>query len=129
MSKAAPNKKLNIIIAAVIVALVLAGVAGVYLFGQTTDARTAVVKDADGNEYTFALSENAQQTITSSAGSNTIVVENGTVRVSEADCPNHDCVEQGAIQSAGQQIVCLPHKLTVDVTDQNGEAEYDVVGK
>lgn len=123
------RKRLNLIVALVLVVLALGGAAATYAFGESTDARSAVVRDADGNEYAFALDQDAEQTITSSAGSNIIVVEDGTVRVSEADCPNHDCVEQGSISKAGQQIVCLPHELTVDISDEDAEAEYDVVGK
>lgn len=122
------RKKLNFALVAIILALVMGAFAATYAFGESTDARLAVVKDADGNEYVLSLSEDAQKTVTTSAGTNVVVVENGTVRVTDADCPNHDCVEQGAISKAGQQIVCLPHKLTIDISDENAEAEYDVVG-
>lgn len=122
------RKKINFVIVGVILAVVLGAFAATYAFGESTDARSAVVKDAAGNEYTLSLAEDTTKTITTSVGTNVIVVEDGTVRVFEADCPNHDCVEQGAISKAGQQIVCLPHKLTVDVTDANAEEEYDVVG-
>lgn len=129
MGRVGARKRLNAIMALVMVVMVLCGAAATYAFGQVSDARSAVVHDADGNEHWFALDQDVEQVISSSAGSNTIVVENGTVRVSEADCPNHDCVEQGAIFAAGQQIVCLPHKLTVDISDADAASEFDVVGK
>jgi len=66
--------------------------------------------------------------VSTDAGRNTIQVKNGEVQVSDADCPNHDCVNQGAISKAGQQIVCLPHKLTVDISSKDASAEYDVMG-
>lgn len=67
--------------------------------------------------------------VSTSEGTNTIQVKGGEVSVSDADCPNHDCVNQGAISRAGQQIVCLPHKLTVDISDKEASAEYDVIGR
>lgn len=126
--KAASHRKLNIALVVIIVAVVAAGAYAVSAFGQSVQAKSAVVHDADGKEYVLPLSKNAETVISSSAGSNTIVVENGTVRVSDADCPNHDCVNQGAISKAGQQIVCLPHKLTIDISDKDASAEYDVMG-
>ena len=128
----AAGNKAGIIVVVVLVALVAAGAAATYIFGAATDARTAHIQDADGNTYDMPLNENATLVVDSSAGENTVVVEDGTVRVSEADCPNQDCVHQGRISNAGQQIVCLPHKLVVSIVDgsgdDSGDASYDVVG-
>ncbi len=125
----APRKKLNVVFAAVIVALVIGGVLATNAFGQSVSAKSAVVKDSDNNEYVLDLSKDSTTVVTTSLGTNLVVVENGTVRVSESDCPNHDCVDQGAISKAGQQIVCLPHKLTIDISDREASPTYDVVGK
>ena len=46
---------------------------------------------------------------------NLIMVENGRVCVSEADCPDQICVRHGWIRYAGESIVCLPHRLVVTV--------------
>ena len=37
----------------------------------------------------------------------------------EADCPDGYCKEQGRISGQKQTIVCLPHKLVVEVIRQN----------
>ncbi len=125
----APRKKLNVVFAAVIIALVIGGVLATNAFGQSVAAKSAVVKDSDNNEYVLDLSKDSATVVSTELGTNLVVVENGTVRVSEADCPNHDCVNQGAISKAGQQIVCLPHKLTIDISDREAAPTYDVVGK
>ena len=125
----APRKKLNVVFAAVIIALVIGGVLATNAFGQSVAAKSAVVKDSDNNEYVLDLSKDSTTVVSTELGTNLVVVENGTVRVSEADCPNHDCVDQGAISKAGQQIVCLPHKLTIDISDREAAPTYDVVGK
>ena len=123
------RKKLNLIIAAVLVALVLGGVIATNAFGQVTPAKSAVVKASDGTEYVLDLSKDSITTNSTSLGSNVVVVQNGAVHVEEADCANHDCVSQGSISKAGQQIVCLPHQLTIDISDQEAGPTYDVVGK
>ena len=75
------------------------------------------------------LSKDDILTVASSAGTNVIEVQSDKVRVSEADCPNQDCVDQGWISNAGQQIVCLPHKLVVNITNKDAASAYDVVGQ
>ena len=46
--------------------------------------------------------------------------EDAVLRMEEADCPDGTCVRQGAIQSPGETIVCLPHRVTVTIVG-NGE--------
>lgn len=122
--------KAGAIVVAVLVVLVLAGFAAMQAFGALSDARTAHIQDADGKTYDMPLSEDGQVTVATAEGKNTIVVEGGKVRVESADCPNQDCVHQGEISQAGQQIVCLPHKLVVSI-ESDGESTgsaYDVMG-
>ena len=33
----------------------------------------------------------------------------------EADCPDKYCVKQGKIKNVGETIVCLPHKVVVEI--------------
>lgn len=127
--KAYRRMKLNVVAVLVIAAVALAVAAAANALGSAVDARTAVIQDADGNTFTMPLSQDDVLTVASSAGTNVIEVQAGKVRVSEADCPNQDCVEQGWISKAGQQIVCLPHKLVVNITDEDAASAYDVVGQ
>jgi hypothetical protein len=129
---AAPNRKLNIVlVVAIVVVAVGTFVATRALAGGGTAATgaEAVIRDADGNEQRMPLSEDGELTVTTSAGTNTVQVKDGKVCVREADCPNQDCVEQGWIGDSSQQIVCLPHKLTVDIEDPNSASTIDVMGR
>lgn len=47
--------------------------------------------------------------------SNTILVEQGRIRVSEAGCPDQVCVSQGFISDGTTPIVCLPNKLIIEI--------------
>lgn len=49
-------------------------------------------------------------------GSNTIQVEPGRIRVLEADCPDQVCVRQGWVSDEVTPIVCLPHRLVIQVS-------------
>lgn len=51
-----------------------------------------------------------------------VVVSDGTVQVSESDCPDKICVERGAISRAGESVVCLPNRVVVVISGK-GEVE------
>lgn len=62
-----------------------------------------------------------------SGGNNTIRVERGRIAVIDADCPDKVCVNQGYIDNGAVPIVCLPHKLSITITDKKEEIDA-VVG-
>ena len=55
-------------------------------------------------------------------GSNTILVEQGRIRVIEANCPDQVCVRQGAISGGYVPIACVPHGLVIDILNPEDEA-------
>jgi len=57
------------------------------------------------------------------SGTNTVQVERGRVRVSEADCPDQICVDQGWISDGTAPIVCLPHRLMIQIVDGGGDLD------
>lgn len=61
--------------------------------------------------------------VESEGGSNTILVEPGRIRVSEADCPDQVCVSQGFISDGTVPVVCLPHKLMIEIV--GGGSAFD----
>jgi hypothetical protein len=54
-------------------------------------------------------------TVESELGSNTIKVGHGSIAVVEADCPEQICVNQGSISDSSVPIVCLPHRLVIQI--------------
>lgn len=56
------------------------------------------------------------------AGSNTVVIRDGSVEVESANCGNQVCVEHAPITGAGEQIVCLPHGMVVEVVAEESDA-------
>lgn len=57
------------------------------------------------------------------SGSNTVLVEKGRIRVSEADCPDQICVHQGYISDGTVPIVCLPHRLMIEIVGAGGDLD------
>lgn len=50
---------------------------------------------------------------------NVIQIKNRTVSMLEADCKNQVCVKSASIESIGENIVCLPHKVIVKIIGKN----------
>ena len=50
-------------------------------------------------------------------GTHLIIVESGSVRVAEADCPDGICAQHLPISKNGQSIVCLPYRLVITVEE------------
>lgn len=58
-------------------------------------------------------------------GTNVLLVQDGSARMVDANCPDGLCVKQGAVRYTGQCITCLPNKLTVTVV--GGDGSVDIV--
>ncbi|MBR3224742.1 MAG: NusG domain II-containing protein [Atopobiaceae bacterium] len=103
--------------------LVLAALAVVFaLFGPWRASNAgelfAVVHDADGGERRLPLSVDQTCEVQTSLGRNVVVVQDGAARMTEADCPHKSCTQQQPISQPGQQIICLPHQLWVEIVSQ-----------
>lgn len=112
--------------------LLLAGgiLALVLHFGAKKGA-TVEVRVAGKVTASYSLQKNQTIELEGEGGSNTLVIEGGKAWMAEADCPDGLCLGMGKISSAGQSIVCLPHKLVVEVKSAQGSAEpaLDMVAK
>ncbi len=61
------------------------------------------------------LSEDCAIPITTLDGYNKFVVKDGMAYIEEADCANQICVNHEPISTKNETIVCLPHKLVVEI--------------
>lgn len=64
---------------------------------------------------TYSLSEDQTLEIHNSYGNNTLTISGGTAVMTASDCRNQICVRSGGISEPGQMIVCLPHRLSVEI--------------
>ena len=73
--------------------------------------------------HTLDLSVDRVLTVQTDRGTNVITVKDGKIAVTQADCPDHYCMDRGFC-AGGTQIVCLPNRLVIRFT---GEQELDGV--
>lgn len=70
----------------------------------------------DGRLYgKFPLYEDIVVDIDEPLGHNTLVISDGQACISKADCPDRYCVKHSAVSKIGETIICLPHKLVVEI--------------
>ena len=105
-------KKRDIILALMMILLGIVGY-GVIRLGQKKGSQVVIYVDTT-------------KEIQTAKGTNTLVIENGMAYVTDADCPDQVCIRMGKISKTGENIVCLPHKLVIQVEGDVGqESEYD----
>ena len=90
-----------------------------------------VVIKIDGEVYgSYLLNTDQTIEIDNAHGQNTIMIENGTVRMEYADCPDGYCISKGTVSKNGDAIVCLPHRLVVEVVkSETTDDDLDAVAQ
>jgi len=63
----------------------------------------------------YSLSTNLTKEIKTEYGSNTLIISKGECYIINADCRDGICVSRGKISKIGESIVCLPHKMIVEI--------------
>ncbi len=110
---------------AVVVLLLAGALYGTGLLRPSQAGAVAVIY-VDGVEvHRLPLSVDGRWRLETAQGYNEIVVENGTVLVEEADCRDGICVNHAPVSLEKESIVCLPHKMVIEV--EGGEEGVDAV--
>ncbi len=114
----------------IVVVLLLAGVTAIFfcLNGGETGKLVRIV--IDGREYgNYSIEESQRIEISNDYGENRIVIENYEVFMEHADCPDQYCVNHKAISKTNETIVCLPHRLVVELHGEKKEIEFDSIAR
>ena len=117
-------KKRDIILALV---LILLGIVcyGVIRLGQKKGSQVIIYEDQK-EIGRYDLNADTTKEIQTAKGMNILEIKNGMAYVTEADCPDQVCIRMGKISKTGETIVCLPHKLVIQVEGDVGQkSEYD----
>lgn len=122
-------KKIDILL---IVFFILFSFGLIFIFvALEANGQAMVIVSADGQEVLrFNPSQNIGSTfeIASQNGTNKIYVdEGGAVSMIYASCPDHLCLNQGAISFSFQSIVCLPNRVVVQLMQLEEAINLDAV--
>lgn len=129
MKKSEKKNKFRNDVILVTVILIIAVTVLLFINGTKVTGDRVVVK-IDGEETeVYSLSENIEFEIKTGKNNeniNVVVIENGRVRVTEADCPDGICKDYRPISYVGQTIVCLPHKVVIEIVGDEADSDLDV---
>ena len=108
-------KKGDILLSAFFVLIAVVMLICAFWFKQ--DGKKAVIS-IDGKVYgEYLLSEEQTIDISTEKGKNNVVIKAGKVSVQDADCPDKYCVNHVAVDSVGETIVCLPHRVIIEIKE------------
>ncbi|MCM1154598.1 MAG: NusG domain II-containing protein [Roseburia sp.] len=111
--------------------------------GNGEDSERTIVRELSAETWEKWSQESGQEgaAVTENAALryeayNILVCREGEVSVIAADCPDQICVHHTPVSKAGENIICLPHKVVVEIVadkaiggngDNSGENELDGV--
>ena len=116
----------------IVLVLILSSFLPIFIFGQTQTADKEAVLRVDGTEIKrFDLVE-GQKTYTylyedEDGDTNLLEIEGDRIRIKEADCGDQICVRRGWASKNGETIVCLPHKLVIEIQAADGSETDDLI--
>lgn len=104
----------------VILLVVLAG--GMYIGNQIMNRKPAVIVEVSVDGVVVEeldLSKDTEFVVKGyQGGTNTLVIENGQVYITDATCPDKACIHQGKINRSGEMIVCLPNLMIAKIVGE-----------
>ena len=113
--------------AACILAASAAGIAA--KMGREQGSQVIVFQDGV-EQGRYLLSEEQEVEIAfnqeSQEGKNILRIRDGSADMIYADCPDQLCVNQKEIDKVGETIVCLPHKIGVEVEGEK-QSDFDSI--
>ena len=107
----------------VISLVILTLVTSIFIYKKQTSNKIYVEVSINGeitNKY--SIDENIEIMLKTG---NVLVIKDGNVCISNADCPDGLCVKQGTISKANESIICLPNKLVVRIVEDNTSLNKD----
>lgn len=112
----------------ILIILIIVGMGVCFLFtlsGKKSAGQTVTVMIDGVERGSYSLTED--RTVTLDTG-NTFCIRDGKVFMQSATCPDQYCVSHKEICADGETIICLPHKVVIEIRSTNG-AEYDAISE
>jgi hypothetical protein len=119
-------KPLDIVVIVVLVLIALGSSAAAFINSNKAYNSKYVVIEVQGKLFKrlpLDNSRNERIQVNTELGSNIIEVANGKVKILDADCPDKICIQDGSISKPNQILVCLPHKVVVQIKGENTEMD------
>lgn len=111
----------------ILICLLLAVSVAAYPLLDRSAPRTVRIYRDDAVVAVFPLEEPHTFAVDGAEGPLEVAIANGTVRVVHSTCRRGICVHSGAISRSGQQIVCAPNHVLIEIDAGSAPEQPDAV--
>ena len=119
-------KKKDIILIVAVLAISLISLAAIKMTQK--DGKEVIVTVEGKEVYKTSIKKDQIYQIPEKNGTNVMQIKDGKVTMKKADCKDQICADHKAIEKSGETIVCLPHKVVIEIQSEDGkEQELDGV--
>lgn len=102
----------------IVIAAVVAAAGGLYASGMflpSDEGKYAVIYTDDKEYARLPLDEDTTVMVETEYGYNEVVIKDGYADCTDADCRDGICVKHKEINMKNETIVCLPHKVIIEI--------------
>ena len=114
-----------LIVCAIIVSI--ASAIFVWIPNRSDAAGTARIYFNNEMVAELPLDVDTEYTVENDGSINVIEVSDGRVHMLSANCNDEYCVKQGYIEYNGDTIICLPHRVVVELSSTGKESPFDAI--
>ncbi len=111
------KKYKNDILLVIIILLLAAIVFAIFKFNLKNGAFVKVSIDGKA-AYTYNLNQDIEVPIITGNNKNVLIIKDSKAYIETATCPDKICVAHRKISKNGETIVCLPHRVVVEITEE-----------
>lgn len=123
-------KKGDIIIIVLLALVVVVGSVYTFMQGASSLSRTVVITRDQEVLYEIKINKAYERIINveHEGHYNIVHIKDGEVWIDSANCYNQVCVFERPISKPGQAIVCLPHKLVIEIKGEKNQG-VDIISE
>jgi hypothetical protein len=107
-----------------VIALVIAVVTFLlYQYVFSSSQGTEVQVTSQTFQHSFSLKEDRVIEVEGPLGITSVIISDGGVRISDSPCREKICIKMGEKQRVGEQIVCVPNRVIVEVKGERSRVD------
>ena len=105
---------------AILISLLVIGAFSIAAYGGRGGSGEVVI-EASGARWIYPLNVDRTEKVAGPLGDTVVIIKGGTASVEDSPCPDKLCVHMPGISKPGQWIACLPNRVFVRVSGENGQ--------
>ena len=97
-------------------------VIAIELYGKNSTGKKVLIIGQDYRKE-FSLRNYKKVEVPGPLGNTVVVIKNNKAWVEYSPCREKICMKMGKINRVGQQIICVPNRILVEIEGKNGDID------